>query len=54
MCGYSIAMGNSSKEVKAKARHCTSGAHGNGLVEALDHVARNFLGVRDGIQAADK
>lgn len=54
ICGYSIAMGNSSKEVKAKAKHCASGAHGNGLVEALDHVARNFLGVRDDIQAVDK
>lgn len=54
VCGYSIAMGNSSGEVKARAKHCTSGANGNGLVEALDYVARNFLGVRNGIQAVDK
>ena len=54
ICGYSIAMGNSSDEVKAKAKHCTSGANGNGLVEALDYVARNFLGVRNDIQAVDK
>jgi phosphoglycolate phosphatase (TIGR01487 family) len=53
-CGYSIALGNSSYEVKAKAKHCTNGAHGNGLMEALDYVARNFLGVRNDIQAIDK
>jgi len=54
VCGYSIAMGNSSGEVKARAKHCASGANGNGLVEALDYVARNFLGVRNDIQAVDK
>jgi phosphoglycolate phosphatase (TIGR01487 family) len=53
-CGYSIALGNSNDEVRTKAKHCTSGAHGNGLMEALDYVARNFLGVRNDIQAIDK
>jgi len=54
ICGYSIALGNSSDEVKASAKHCVNGTNGNGLVEALDYVAYNFLGVRNGIQTIDK
>jgi len=53
-CGYSIALGNSSDEVKASAKHCVNGANGNGLVEALDYVAYNFLGARNDIQTIDK
>jgi len=54
ICGYSIALGNSSDEVKASAKHCVNGTNGNGLVEALDYVAYNFLGARNDIQAIDK
>jgi hypothetical protein len=54
ICGYSIAMGNSSIDVKARAKHSVSGANGSGLVEALDYVARNFLGVKNDIQTLDK
>jgi len=53
-CGYSIALGNSSNEVKASAEHTVNGQNGNGLVEALDHVAYNFLGARNGIQTVSK
>lgn len=52
--GYSVALGNSSDEVKASAKHCVDGTNGNGLVEALDFVAYNFLGARNGIQTTDK
>jgi hypothetical protein len=54
VCGYSIALGNSSNEVKSSAKHTVNGQNGNGLVEALDHVACNFLGARNGIQTVDK
>jgi len=52
--GYSVALGNSSDEVKASAKRCVNGTNGNGLVEALDFVAYNFLGARNGIQTTDK
>jgi len=50
VCGYSIAMGNAGDDVKASAKHSVKNNDGNGLVEALDHIAWNFLGVKDGIQ----
>jgi hydroxymethylpyrimidine pyrophosphatase-like HAD family hydrolase len=43
-------LGNASDEVKARAKHSVKHNDGNGLVEALDHVTYNFLGVKDGIQ----
>jgi phosphoglycolate phosphatase (TIGR01487 family) len=54
ICGYSIALGNSSDEVKASAKHYVNGTNGNGLVEALDYAAYNFLGVKNDIQTFDK
>lgn len=54
LCGYSIALGNASDEVKTSAKHSVKNNDGNGLVEALDHIAYNFLGVKDGIQTPDK
>ncbi len=54
VCGYSIALGNASDDVKASAKHSVNGKDGYGLVEALDYVAYNFLGVKNGIQASDK
>lgn len=50
VCGYSIALGNASDEVKARAKHSVKNNDGNGLLEALDHVTYYFLGVKDGIQ----
>jgi len=50
VCGYSIAMGNAGDDVKASAKHSVKNNDGDGLVEALDHIAWNFLGVKDGIQ----
>lgn len=54
VCGYSIALGNASNDVKASAKHGVNGKDGHGLVEALDYVAYNFLGVKNGIQVSDK
>ncbi len=45
-CGYSIALGHSEDEVKAKATHTVNGREGVGLVEAIDLVAFNYLGVK--------
>lgn len=54
ICGYSIALGNSSDAVKASADHSANGTNGSGLVEALDYVAYNFLGARNDIQTINK
>lgn len=45
-CGYSIALGHSEESVKAKATHVVNGREGAGLVEAIDLVAFNYLGVK--------
>ena len=46
MCGYSIALGHAPDYVKARAKSVVRGAEGTGLVDALDYVAFNFLGLR--------
>jgi hypothetical protein len=45
-CDYSIALGHSEEGVKAKATHIVNGREGTGLVEAIDLVAFNYLGVK--------
>ncbi len=45
-CGHSIALGHADDVVKQKAAHVVKGREGAGLVEAIDHVALNYLGVR--------
>ena len=45
-CGHSIALGHADDSVKQKAAHIVKGREGAGLVEAIDHVALNYLGVR--------
>lgn len=46
MCGYSIAVGNASDDVKAEARFSTFSKDGEGCVEAVEYVAERFLKVR--------
>jgi len=46
ICGYSIALGHAEENVKKKADHVMSGHEGAGLVEAIDYVAFNYLGVK--------
>jgi hypothetical protein len=46
ICGYSIALGHSEEGVKAKADHAVGGREGTGLIEAIDFVAFNYLGVK--------
>jgi hydroxymethylpyrimidine pyrophosphatase-like HAD family hydrolase len=46
ICGHSIALGHAEESVKAKADHVVAGREGAGLVEAVDFVAFNYLGVR--------
>ena len=45
-CGCSIALGHAEVRVKAKATHVVNGAEGMGLVEAIDLVALDYLGVK--------
>ncbi len=45
MCGYSIALHHSKKEVKEKANFVVSSGPGLGVIEAIDHLYMNsFLG----------
>lgn len=46
ICGYSIALGHTDEDVKAKATHTVNGNEGIGLVEAIDIVAFNYLGIK--------
>lgn len=48
MCGYSIALGNADEDVKEKASFVTKKKMGGGAVEALDHVAEQFLTIGKG------
>lgn len=45
-CGCSIALGHAEDSVKAGATHIVGGREGTGLVEAIDLVALNYLGVK--------
>ncbi len=46
ICGCSIALDHAEKNVKAKADHVVDGREGTGLIEAIDFVAFNYLGIR--------
>jgi phosphoglycolate phosphatase (TIGR01487 family) len=46
VCRYGIALGHADDMVKQKATHVVSGREGAGLVDAIDYVALNYLGVR--------
>lgn len=46
ICGHSVALGHADEQVKAKASHVVSGREGVGLIEAIDHVALEYLGVK--------
>ncbi|MDQ3837325.1 MAG: phosphoglycolate phosphatase [Thermoproteota archaeon] len=46
ICGYSIALDHAEENVKARADHVVTGKEGAGLVEAIDFVAFNYLGMK--------
>ena len=46
ICGFSIALDHAEESVKSKADHVVAGREGAGLVEAIDFVAFNYLGVK--------
>ena len=46
ICGYSIALANAPPEAKLAAKHVTESGDGEGLVEALNHVAEEFFKVK--------
>jgi phosphoglycolate phosphatase (TIGR01487 family) len=43
LCGYAIAVGNATPAVKSKADFACSSEMGDGVVEAISHVAEKFL-----------
>lgn len=43
VCGYSIALGNSPNSLKEKASFSVNSIMGDGLVEAIQHVAEKFM-----------
>lgn len=45
VCGYSIALDNSSDSVKAEASYSVPLGYGKGLVNAVNHIAENFLSI---------
>ncbi|HET6780096.1 MAG TPA: phosphoglycolate phosphatase [Nitrososphaera sp.] len=46
ICGFSIALDHTEESVKSKADHVVGGREGTGLIEAIDFVAFNYLGVK--------
>ena len=46
ICGRSIALAHADDSVKAQADHVVAGREGAGLIEAIDFVAFNYLGVK--------
>jgi hydroxymethylpyrimidine pyrophosphatase-like HAD family hydrolase len=46
VCRHSIALGHAEDAVKQKATHVVSAREGTGLVEAIDYIAQNHLGVK--------
>ena len=46
ICGCSIALAHADDSVKAQADHVVAGREGAGLLEAIDFVAFNYLGVK--------
>jgi phosphoglycolate phosphatase (TIGR01487 family) len=46
LCGCSVALGHADNNVKERATHVVGGTEGVGLVEAIDLVALNYLGVK--------
>jgi phosphoglycolate phosphatase (TIGR01487 family) len=46
ICGYSVALSNTDDEITSKAKHVVRGREGYGLVDAIDFVAFNYLGMR--------
>lgn len=46
ICGYSIALDHADDNVKAQADYVVAGREGAGLVEAIDFIAFNYLGVK--------
>ena len=44
VCAHSVALGHADDAVKQKATHVVKGREGTGLIEAIDHLALNYLG----------
>ncbi len=45
-CGYSLALGNAPDSLKKKANFSVKSSMGDGLVEAVQHIAERFMKIR--------
>jgi phosphoglycolate phosphatase (TIGR01487 family) len=50
MCGYSVALNHAPDYAKARAKNVVRGAEGTGLVDAIDYISFNFLGLRSKVK----
>lgn len=46
LCGHSIALDHAPANAKARAEHVVTGRDGVGLIDAIDFIAYNYLGLR--------
>jgi phosphoglycolate phosphatase (TIGR01487 family) len=46
ICNCSIALGHAESDVKERAKHVVKGKQGTGLIEAVDYVVQNYIGVK--------
>ncbi|MBV9177890.1 MAG: phosphoglycolate phosphatase [Nitrososphaeraceae archaeon] len=46
ICGYSVALNHAPENVKSRANHVVRGTEGIGVVDAIDFVAFNYMGLR--------
>ena len=50
-CAASIALGHSENTVKEKASYVVTQGAGTGLVEAIDYIAYNYLGIKTAVES---
>lgn len=46
LCGHSVALNHAPDNAKARAKHVVPGSDGVGLIDAIDFIAYNYLGLR--------
>lgn len=51
ICEYSVALGHAEDQVKRSAQHVVKGREGRGLVDAIDFISFNYLGLRNDVSS---
>ncbi len=44
LCGYSVALNHAEDHVKRRAKYIVSGKEGDGVIDAIEHIALNYFG----------